>query len=81
MYHAGLQSPAPRSTLAVANDKRDWRIFADFAQILIAQATRLYAGEPLGVELAGATYALDSTTLALCLTLFPWAQFKKTRVA
>ena len=58
LYHAGLRSPAPRSTLAIANEKRDWRIFADFAQVLIAQATRLYAGEPLGVELEGAAYAL-----------------------
>ena len=79
LYHAGLRSPAPRSTLAIANEKRDWRIFADFAQILIAQATRLYAGEPLGVELAGAAYALDSTTVDLCLGLFPWAKYKQTR--
>ena len=79
LYHAGLRSPAPRSTLASANEKRDWRIFADFAQILIAQATRLYAGEPLGVELAGAAYALDSTTVDLCLGLFPWAKYKQTR--
>ena len=79
LYHAGLRSPAPRSTLAVANEKRDWRIFADFAQVLIAQATRLYAGEPLGVELEGAAYALDSTVVDLCLALFPWAKYKKTR--
>ena len=79
LYHAGLRSPAPRSTLAIANEKRDWRIFADFAQVLIAQATRLYAGEPLGVELEGAAYALDSTTVDLCLGLFPWAKYKQTR--
>ena len=79
LYHAGLRSPAPRSTLAIANEKRDWRIFADFGQVLIAQATRLYAGEPLGVELAGAAYALDSTTVDLCLGLFPWAKYKQTR--
>ena len=79
LYHAGLRSPAPRSTLAIANEKRDWRIFADFAQVLIAQATRLYAGEPLGVELAGAAYALDSTTVDLCLGLFPWAKYKQIR--
>ena len=79
LYHAGLRSPAPRSTLAIANEKRDWRIFADFAQLLIAQATRLYAGEPLGVELEGAAYALDSTTVDLCLGLFPWAKYKQTR--
>ena len=79
LYHAGLRSPAPRSTLAIANEKRDWRIFADFGQVLIAQATRLYAGEPLGVELEGAAYALDSTTVDLCLGLFPWAKYKQTR--
>ncbi len=79
LYHAGLRSPAPRSTLAIANEKRDWRIFADFAQVLIAQAARLYAGEPLGVELEGAAYALDSTTVDLCLSLFPWAKYKQSR--
>lgn len=79
LYHAGLRSPAPRSTLADANEKRDWRIFADFAQVLISQAARLYAGEPLGVELEGAAYALDSTTVDLCLSLFPWAKYKQTR--
>ena len=79
LYHAGLRSPAPRSTLAIANEKRDWRIFADFAQVLIAQATRQYAGEPMGVELEGAAYALDSTTVDLCLGLFPWAKYKQTR--
>ena len=79
LYHAGLRSPAPRSTLADANEKRDWRIFADFGQVLIAQAARLYAGEPLGVELEGAAYALDSTTVDLCLGLFPWAKYKQTR--
>ena len=79
LYHAGLRSPAPRSTLAIANEKRDWRIFADFGQALIAQATRLYASEPLGVELEGAAYALDSTTADLCLGLFPWAKYKQTR--
>lgn len=79
LYHAGLRSPAPRSTMAIANEKRDWRIFADFGQALIAQAARLYAGEPLGVELEGAAYALDSTTVDLCLSLFPWAKYKQTR--
>lgn len=79
LYHAGLRSPAPRSALADANEKRDWRIFADFAQVLISQAARLYAGEPLGVELEGAAYALDSTTVDLCLSLFPWAKYKQTR--
>lgn len=79
LYHAGLRGPVPRSTLADANEKRDWRIFADFAQVLISQAARLYAGEPLGVELEGAAYALDSTTVDLCLSLFPWAKYKQTR--
>ena len=79
LYHAGLRGPVPRSTLADANEKRDWRIFADFAQVLIAQAARLYAGEPMGVELEGAAYALDSTTVDLCLGLFPWAKYKQTR--
>ena len=79
LYHAGLRGPVPRSTLADANEKRDWRIFADFAQVLIAQASRLYAGEPMGVELEGAAYALDSTTVDLCLGLFPWAKYKQTR--
>ena len=79
LYHAGLRGPVPRSTLADANEKRDWRIFADFAQVLIAQATRQYAGEPMGVELEGAAYALDSTTVDLCLGLFPWAKYKQTR--
>ena len=78
-YHAGLRHPPPKSTLADANEKRDWRIFADFGQALIARATQLYAGDPLGVELAGAAYALDSTTVDLCPTLFPWAKYKKTR--
>ena len=79
LYHAGLRGQVPRSTLADANEKRDWRIFADFAQVLIAQAARLYAGEPMGVELEGAAYALDSTTVDLCLGLFPWAKYKQTR--
>ena len=79
LYHAGLRGPVPRSTLADANEKRDWRIFADFAQVLIAQAARLYAGEPMGVVLDGAAYALDSTTVDLCLGLFPWAKYKQTR--
>lgn len=79
LYHAGLRSPPPKSTLADANEKRDWRIFADFGRALITQATRLYADDPLGVELAGAAYALDSTTVDLCLTVFPWAKYKQTR--
>jgi hypothetical protein len=76
LYHAGIRQPPARSTLADANEQRDWRIFADFAQILIQQAARLYAEEPLGFELQTAAYALDSTIIELCLTLFPWATFR-----
>lgn len=75
LYHAGIRQPTARSTLADANEKRDWRIFADFAQVLIQQATTLYAQEPLGFELQAAAYALDATTIDLCLSLFPWARF------
>lgn len=81
LYHTGIRRPVPRSTLAEANEKRDWRIFADFAQVLIAQATRLYSGEPFGADLQGIAYALDSTTIDLCLALFPWAKFRKTKGA
>lgn len=73
MYHCGFRSRIARSTLADANETRDWRIFADFARVLIAQATHLYANEPLGSELPETAYALDSTTIDLCLSLFPWA--------
>lgn len=81
LYHTGIRHPVARSTLAEANEKRDWRIFADFAQVLIAQATRLYSGEPFGADLQGVAYALDSTTIDLCLALFPWAKFRKTKGA
>jgi hypothetical protein len=81
LYHAGIRRPVPRSTWAEANEKRERRIFADFAQVLIAQATRLYSGEPFGVDLQGIAYALDSTTIDLCLALFPWAKFRKTKGA
>lgn len=74
LYHSGFRSRISRSTLADANEKRDWRIFADFAQVLIAQAVDLYANEPLGNELQETAYALDSTTIDLCLSLFPWAK-------
>jgi hypothetical protein len=77
LYHSGIRKPAARSTLADANEKRDWRIFADFAQVLIQQASMLYAGEAFGAELAAAAYALDSTTIDLCLSLFPWAKFRR----
>ena len=77
LYHAGISGSVSRSTLAEANEKRDWRIFADFAQVLIGQARVLYAKEDFGVELDQAAYALDSTTIDLCLSLFPWAKFRK----
>ncbi len=81
LYHSGIRQPAARSTLADANEKRDWRIFSDFAQVLIAQASVLYAHEPFGVELQQAAYALDSTTIDLCLSLFPWAKFRRHKAA
>lgn len=81
LYHAGLRGHVPKSTLADANEKRDWRIFGDFAQLLIAQATQLYKGEPMGADLEGAAYALDSSTIDLCLSLFPWAKSRATRAA
>ena len=81
LYHSGFRAPIRRSTLADANERRDWRIYADFSQRLIAQARRLYADEPLATELDETTYALDSTTIDLCLSLFPWALFRKTKAA
>ena len=81
LYHMGIRSPVRRSTLADANERRDWRIFAEFAQRLIAQARRLYAEEDLGLELSNTVYALDSTTIDLCLSLFPWAPFRKAKAA
>lgn len=77
LYHSGIRKPTARSTLADANEKRDWRIFADFARVLIDQVSELYADEPLGAELTAAAYALDSTTIDLCLSLFPWAKFRR----
>jgi hypothetical protein len=70
-----------RSTLADANETRDWRIYAEFAQRLIAQARKLYADDSLGLELTNTVYALDSTTIDLCLSLFPWAHFRSTKAA
>ncbi len=81
LYHSGFRHPLARSTLADANEQRDWRIFADFAQVLITQATALYADEPFGAELQAAAYALDSTTIDLCLSLFPWATFRRSKAA
>src|SRR5437588_11084374 len=81
LYHAGFRGKVARSTLADANRAHDWRIFADFAQVLIGRARKLYADEPLGVELEQTIYALDSTTIDLCLNLFPWARFRSTKAA
>jgi DDE family transposase/uncharacterized protein DUF4372 len=81
LYHMGIRSPVARNTLANANAQRDWRIYADFAQHLIAIARRLYAEEPLGIELKQVVYALDATTIDLCLSLFPWAPFRRTKAA
>ncbi len=81
LYHMGIRGNVSRSTLADANDSRDWRIYADFAQVLIHQARKLYADEDFGVELDETVYALDSTTIDLCLSLFPWARFQKGKAA
>ena len=77
----GFREPVRRSTLADANERRDWRIYADFAQRLIAQARRLYANQSLGLDLTNTVYALDSTTIDLCLSVFPWASFRTTKAA
>ena len=77
LYHMGIRGGVSRNTLAHANECRDWRIFADFAQVLIQQARTLYADEEFGVELEQTVYALDTTTIDLCLSLFPWARFQK----
>lgn len=81
LYHMGFRSRIAHSTLAEANSSRDWRIYHDLAQVLIARARRLYAHESFGVELAQTVYALDSTTIDLCLSLFPWARFRSTKAA
>lgn len=81
LYHMGFRSTIARSTLADANESRDWRIYADFAQTLIAIARPLYANDPIGVELNQSLYALDSTTIDLCLSLFPWAKFRQHKAA
>jgi hypothetical protein len=72
----GFRGQVSRNTLAHANEHRDWRIYADFAQVLIAAARDLYRGESFGVELSETVYALDSTTIDLCLSLFPWGKFR-----
>lgn len=81
LYHMGFRSTVARSTLADANRTRDWRIYADLAQGLIARARRLYSEEPLGAELNTTVYALDSTTINLCMSLFPWARFRSAESA
>ena len=80
-YHMGFRSKVARTTLADANERRDWRIYADFAQVLIGMARPLYAEDPIGVELDQGLYALDSTTIDLGLSLFPWARFRRHKAA
>jgi hypothetical protein len=79
LYHMGFRGQVSRNTLAHANEHRDWRIYADFAQVLIAAARDLYRGESFGVELSETVYALDSTTIDLCLALFPWQKFRRRK--
>jgi hypothetical protein len=81
LYHMGISGAVSRSTLANANETRDWRIYAELAHRLIMQARKLYAGEPLAVDLANTVYAMDSTTIDLCLSVFPWAHFRTTKAA
>ena len=81
LYHAGFRGKVSRSTLADANRAHDWRIYADFAQVLIDRARKIYANEPFGVEMEQTVYALDSTTIDLCLSLFPWARFRRRKAA
>lgn len=81
LYHMGLRGKVSRTTLADANERHDWRIYADFAQVLIGIARPLYAHDPIGVDLTHSLYALDSTTIDLCLSLFPWAKFRKQKGA
>jgi hypothetical protein len=81
LYHMGFRGRVARTNLADANEAHDWRIFADFAQVLIGLARPLYARDPIGVDLAQSLYALDSTTIDLCLSLFPWAKFRKHKAA
>ena len=81
LYHMGMRTTVSRSTLAEANEQRDWRIYADFAYSLILIARKLYSDEPFGVDLKQTVYALDATTIDLCLSLFPWANFRQTKGA
>ena len=81
LYHMGFRQPVRRATLADANEGRDWRIYAELAQRLIFQARKLYANEDLGLDLSETVYALDATTIDLCLSVFPWAHFRTTKAA
>jgi len=81
LYHIGFRGAVSRSTLADANERRDWRIFQDFGQVLIEMAQKLHRDEPLAVELQQPLFAFDSTNIELCLSLFPWAEFRKTKAA
>ncbi|MDB5392505.1 MAG: transposase, family [Rhodospirillales bacterium] len=81
LYHMGFREPVRRSTLADANESRDWRIYAELPQPLIAQAKKLYATEDLGLDATNTVYALDATTIELCLSVFPWAHFRTTKPA
>ena len=81
LYHSGFRGNISRSTLADANENRNWRIYRDFAQVLIAKARRLYADDDFGLQLAETVYALDASVIDLCLTVFPWAHFRRTKSA
>lgn len=81
LYHMGIRGKVSRSTLADANETRDWRIYSDFAQVLIHEARRLYIDDDFGLELDETVYALDASTIDLCLSVFPWARFRKTKAA
>ncbi len=81
LYHIGIRGKVSRNTLAKANENRDWRIYSDFAQVLIHEARRLYVDEDFGLELKETVYALDSSTIDLCLSVFPWARFRKSKGA
>ena len=81
LYHMGIRGKISRSTIAYANENRDWRIYCDFAQILIHQARQLYANDDFGLQLDETVYALDATIIDLCLSVFPWARYRKTKGA
>ena len=81
LYHMGIRGKVSKSTLTDANEKRDWKIYRDFAQILILEARQLYANDNFGVELQETVYALDASTIDLCLSVFPWAKFRQTKSA